>query len=73
MLNKHTMQELWRFGTAGGIGFLVDVLVHYVAVALSWDVCLGKVATLFCATFAIWQDNRNFALAATTPLSSWVE
>lgn len=73
MLNKHTMRQLWRFGIAGGIGFVVDVFVLYVAVALGSGVYLGRVASFFCATFATWQVNRNFAFAAATTMSAWGE
>lgn len=73
MLNSHTMRQFWRFGIAGGIGFVVDVLVLYVAVALGAGVYLGRVASFFCATFATWQVNRNFAFAAARSASLWVE
>jgi putative flippase GtrA len=73
MLNKHTVRQFWRFGIAGGIGFVVDVLVLYVAVALGSGVYLGRVASFFCATFATWQVNRNFAFAAARSVSAWVE
>lgn len=73
MLNKHTVRQFWRFGIAGGIGFVVDVLVLYVAVTLGSGVYLGRVTSFFCATFATWQVNRNFAFAAARSVSAWVE
>lgn len=73
MLNRHTMRQFWRFGIAGGIGFVVDVLVLYIAVALGSGVYIGRVMSFFCATFATWQVNRNFAFTAATALSAWAE
>lgn len=73
MLNRHILRQFWRFGIAGGIGFLVDVLVLYIAVALGSGVYLGRVVSFFCATFATWQVNRNFAFAAATRMSAWTE
>lgn len=73
MLNRHILRQFWRFGIAGGIGFLVDVLVLYIAVALGSGVYLGRVVSFFCATFATWQVNRNFAFAAATTMSAWTE
>jgi len=73
MLNRHTLRQFWRFGIAGGIGFVVDVLVLYIAVALGSGVYLGRVVSFFCATFATWQVNRNFAFAAATTMSAWTE
>lgn len=67
------MRQFWRFGVAGGIGFVADVLVLYIAVALGSGVYLGRVASFFFATFATWQVNRNFAFAASTSVSAWVE
>lgn len=73
MLNRQTMRQFWRFGVAGGIGFVVDVLVLYIAIALGSGVYPGRVASFLCATFATWQVNRNFAFAAATSVSAWVE
>lgn len=73
MLNRRTLRQFWRFGIAGGIGFVVDVLVLYIAIALGSDVYLGRVMSFFCATFATWQVNRNFAFAAGTTMSAWAE
>ena len=73
MLSKSTIRQLWRFGIAGGIGFLVDVLVLYIALALGIGVYLGRVASFLCATFATWQVNRNFAFQARTAMSAWTE
>ena len=73
MLNRHTLRQFWRFGIAGGIGFVVDVLVLYIAVALGSGVYLGRAVSFFCATFATWQVNRNFAFAAATAMSAWTE
>lgn len=73
MLNKHSIQQFWRFGIAGGIGFLVDVTVLYLAVYLGSNVYLGRVASFLCATIVTWQINRNFAFAAKTSISAWTE
>ncbi|WP_194712473.1 GtrA family protein [Noviherbaspirillum soli] len=73
MLNRRTLRQFWRFGIAGGIGFVVDVLVLYIAVALGSGVYLGRVMSFFCATFATWQVNRNFAFATATTMSAWAE
>lgn len=73
MVSSHTMQQFWRFGVAGGIGFLVDVLVLYIALALGGGAYLGRVVSFFCATFATWQVNRNFAFKAAAAMSAWTE
>jgi putative flippase GtrA len=73
MLNQHTMRQFWRFGIAGGVGFVVDVIVLYLAVGGCSGGYRGIVASFFCATFATWQVNRNFAFAAATSMSVWAE
>ncbi|MET0962229.1 MAG: GtrA family protein [Noviherbaspirillum sp.] len=73
MLNRNSIKQLWRFGIAGGIGFLVDVSVLYLSVHLGSNVYLGRVASFLCATIVTWQINRNYAFAARTAVSAWTE
>lgn len=73
MLNRHTLRQFWRFGIAGGIGFVIDVLVLYIAIALGSGVFPGRAISFLCATFATWQVNRNFAFAASRTISAWAE
>lgn len=70
---KGTPQQLWQFGIAGGIGFLVDVAVLYLAMAGGSGFYLGRVISFFCATYATWQINRNFAFSAARNTPSWKE
>lgn len=73
MLTSHTLRQFWRFGIAGGVGFVVDVLVLYIALAVGCGAYLGRVISFFCATFATWQINRNFAFKDAVALSAWAE
>ena len=73
MLNAQTRRQFWRFGIAGGIGFLVDVGILYLVLGLDLGYYLGRVASFLCATFATWQINRNFAFADGSGLSAWRE
>lgn len=73
MPKKHTIQQFWRFGIAGSIGFVVDVSVLYLTLSLGSGYSSGRIASFLCATFATWQINRNFAFAASAATSVWAE
>lgn len=73
MLNAQARRQFWRFGIAGGIGFLVDVGILYLILGLDVSYHLARIASFLCATFATWQINRNFAFTAGSGLSVWDE
>ncbi len=73
MMNKSTFHQFLRFGIAGGIGFLVDVAMLYLALAAGADFYLGRGISFLCAVLATWQVNRNFAFKASTSISLWQE
>ena len=73
MMQKKTLRQFWCFGIAGGVGFLVDVAVLYLAMAAGAGFYLGRVLSFFCATYATWQINRNFAFSAAKNMSLWRE
>ena len=68
-----TVSQFLRFGIAGGIGFVVDVAVLYLALAAGADFYLGRGVSFLCAVFATWQVNRNFAFKASGSMSAWQE
>ena len=51
-------QEFLRFGTVGGIGFLVDTGVLYGMLALGAGLYLGRVISYLAAATATWALNR---------------
>lgn len=72
-MSKSTASQFLRFAIAGGIGFLVDVAVLYLAMAAGADFYLGRGISFLCAVFATWQVNRNFAFKASGSVSLWEE
>jgi putative flippase GtrA len=72
-MTKSTVSQFLRFGISGGIGFLVDVAVLYLAMAAGANFYLGRGISFLCAVFATWQINRNFAFRASGSLSLWQE
>jgi putative flippase GtrA len=72
-MTKSTVTQFLRFGISGGIGFLVDVAVLYLAMAAGANFYLGRGISFLCAVFATWQINRNFAFRASGSLSLWQE
>lgn len=72
-INKSTVSQFLRFGIAGGIGFVVDVAVLYLALAAGANFYLGRGLSFLCAVFATWQVNRNFAFKPSGALSRWQE
>jgi putative flippase GtrA len=72
-MTKSTLSQFLRFGIAGGIGFVVDVAVLYLAMAAGANFYLGRGISFLCAVFATWQVNRNFAFKPSGALSAWQE
>ena len=72
-MSKYTLSQFLRFGIAGGIGFVVDVAVLYLALAAGANFYLGRGLSFLCAVFATWQVNRNFAFKPSGALSLWQE
>lgn len=72
-MTKSTASQFLRFAIAGGIGFVVDVAVLYLAMAAGADFYLGRGISFLCAVFATWQVNRNFAFKASGSISLWQE
>lgn len=72
-MTKSTFSQFLRFGISGGIGFLVDVAVLYLAMAAGADFYLGRGISFLCAVFATWQINRNYAFKPSGAMSLWQE
>ena len=72
-MTKSTASQFLRFGIAGGIGFVVDIAVLYLAMAAGANFYLGRAISFIFAVFATWQVNRNFAFKASGSLSLWQE
>ena len=72
-MTKSTASQFLRFGIAGGIGFVVDIAVLYLAMAAGANFYLGRGISFIFAVFATWQVNRNFAFKASGSLSLWQE
>lgn len=72
-MTKSTLSQLLRFGISGGIGFLVDVAVLYLAMAAGANFYAGRGISFLCAVFATWQINRNYAFKPSGSMSVWQE
>lgn len=72
-MTKSTPSQFLRFAIAGGIGFVVDIAVLYLAMAAGTNFYLGRGISFICAVFATWQVNRNLAFKASGSLSLWQE
>jgi putative flippase GtrA len=72
-MTKSTFAQLLRFGISGGIGFVVDVAVLYLALAAGANFYWGRGISFLCAVFATWQINRNFAFKPSGSMSLWQE
>ena len=72
-MTKSTVSQFLRFGFSGSVGFLVDVAVLYLAMAIGADFYLGRGISFFCAVFATWQINRTFAFKPSGSMSLWQE
>ena len=72
-MTKSTFSQFLRFGISGGIGFLVDVAVLYLAMAAGADFYLGRGISFLCAVFATWKINRNYAFKPSGSMSVWQE
>ena len=68
-MTKSTLSQFLRFGIAGGIGFVVDVAVLYLALAVGANFYLGRGISFICAVFATWRANRNFAFSPSGAMS----
>ncbi|MDB5759554.1 MAG: polysaccharide synthesis protein GtrA [Burkholderia sp.] len=72
-MTKSTLAQFLRFGISGGIGFVVDVAVLYLALAAGANFYWGRGISFLCAVFATWQINRNFAFKPSGSMSLWQE
>jgi putative flippase GtrA len=72
-MTKSTFAQFLRFGISGGIGFVVDVAVLYLALAAGANFYWGRGISFLCAVFATWQINRNFAFKPSGSMSLWQE
>lgn len=72
-MTKSTLSQFLRFGISGGIGFVVDVAVLYLAMAAGANFYLGRGISFLCAVFATWQINRNYAFKPSGSMSLWQE
>jgi putative flippase GtrA len=65
--------QFLRFAVAGGIGFLVDAGVLYVALAIGLGPYVGRVISFLCAAFTTWQINRRLTFDVQRAASLWNE
>lgn len=66
--------EMLRFACAGVAGFVTDVTVLYLALAIGLGYYLGRVVSFLCAVFVTWQLNRRYAFGvAAHRAASWRE
>ena len=72
-MTKSTLSQFLRFGVSGGVGFLVDVAVLYLAMAAGANFYWGRGISFLCAVFATWQINRNYAFKPSGAMSLWQE
>jgi putative flippase GtrA len=72
-MTKSTLSQFLRFGISGGIGFVVDVAVLYLALAAGANFYWGRGISFLCAVLATWQINRNFAFKPSGSMSLWQE
>lgn len=72
-MTKSTFAQFLRFGISGGIGFVIDVAVLYLALAAGANFYWGRGISFLCAVFATWQINRNFAFKPSGSMSLWQE
>ena len=72
-MTKSTLSQFLRFGVSGGIGFIVDVAVLYLAMAAGANFYWGRGISFLCAVFATWQINRNYAFKPSGAMSLWQE
>ena len=57
------LREIFLFGIAGGIGFLVDAGVLYLLKA-AFGLYVARVVSFLAAAFTTWLVNRNLAFQA---------
>ena len=57
-------QEFLHFALAGAVGFLVDVGVLYLMLALGMGYYLGRAVSFLAAAFTTWQINRRYTFSA---------
>ena len=53
-------RQFLRFALAGIVGFVVDVGVLYIALALGLGYYLGRGVSFLAAAFTTWQINRRY-------------
>jgi putative flippase GtrA len=66
-------REILRFGLAGLLGFVVDVCILYVVLALGVGFFFGRCVSFTAAVWTTWRINRRFTFAPTPNLSPWNE
>lgn len=71
MIEQRTLAQFWRFGFAGGIGFLTDVALLYLCLAAGTGFYPGRLLSFLGATLVTWQINRRFAFRGHETSSLW--
>ncbi|KLU27797.1 polysaccharide synthesis protein GtrA [Caballeronia mineralivorans PML1(12)] len=66
-------RQLLRFVIAGGVGFLVDAGVLYLALAVGLGYFSGRAASFLCAVWTTWQINRRYTFTSARRDSAWVQ
>jgi putative flippase GtrA len=56
-------RQFLRFAVAGAVGFVVDVAVLYLLLALGLGYYLGRLLSFLTAAFTTWQINRRYAFS----------
>ncbi|HEY1773687.1 MAG TPA: GtrA family protein [Gammaproteobacteria bacterium] len=57
-------RQFLRFAVAGAVGFVVDVAVLYLLLALGLGYYLGRLLSFLTAAFTTWQINRCYAFSS---------
>lgn len=65
--------QLLRFAAVGTAGFVADVLVLYLCLALGLGYYAGRAVSFLAAVWVTWQLNRRYTFASPSGRSAWAE
>jgi putative flippase GtrA len=66
-------RQLLRFAAVGTAGFVADVLVLYLGLALGLGYYAGRAVSFLAAVWVTWQLNRRYTFARPSGRSAWAE
>lgn len=66
-------RQLLRFAAVGTAGFVADVLVLYLCLALGLGYYAGRAVSFLAAVWVTWQLNRRYTFASPSGRSAWAE